>query len=326
MTVRSEFEIITQLFKPMAGSSSLDLKDDAALFTPPAGLNMVVTQDALIEGVHFLPTDPAWSVAKKLIRVNLSDLAAMGADPSGVVLSLCMGPLADAAWLDEFAQGFHEDLSRFEIELVGGDTTAGPGPVVLSLTAYGWVPEGAALLRSGAAPGDVLCVTGPIGDGALGLKAAQGMVTGLDQAAVEATRKHYRMPVPQVAAGRALRGLASAAIDVSDGLMADAGHLCQASQVGAIIRMDSVPMSDALKQAAAEDSSWRLKAVTGGDDYQLLVSIPPNKMPGAQAALTGTGAVLSEIGTVMLGSAVALVDADGEALDIPKAGYEHQVA
>ncbi len=234
-----EFELIARYLAPLAEGEpgALGLRDDAAVISPPAGRDLVLAADALVEGVHFLPTDPPGLVARKLLRVNLSDLAAMGARPCGYLMTAAWPKGRAEAWIADFAAGLARDQEIFGIGLLGGDTTGTPGPLSLSLTAVGTTPSGRRLERGGARAGDSLYVSGTLGDGALGLRVLQGALDGLDTAERDWLIDRYRLPRPRLALGESLlaQGLASAAIDVSDGLVADVGHLAAASGLAARI-------------------------------------------------------------------------------------------
>ncbi len=237
-----EFRLIARHFRPLAGAGALDLTDDAALLAPPPGRELVVAADAMVAGVHFLPDDPADLVARKLLRVNLSDLAAMGAAPLAYLLTLSAPRATPDAWFAAFAAGLAADQEEFGLRLLGGDTTSTPGPVSLSLTIIGHVAPGRAVRRAGAQAGDGLFVTGTIGDGALGLRAIRGELA--DPEGFLASR--YRLPRPRI--GFPLAS-AHAAMDVSDGLVQDVGHLCRLAGIGAVIEASRIPLSPAARAA-----------------------------------------------------------------------------
>ncbi len=305
--------MIARHFRPLAGPGALDLLDDAAVFTPPPGRELVMSADAIVEGVHFLSGDPADLVAKKLLRVNLSDLAAMGAEPYGYLLTVSLPRSVTAGWLDAFAAGLAADQAEFGVILLGGDTTGTPGPISLSLTILGTVEPGRALRRTGARPGDDLWVSGTIGDGALGLLAAQGKYPDPDGFLAG----RYRVPHPRVALGRALAGVATAAMDVSDGLVQDAGHLCRAGGLGVVIEAASVPVSAA---AAEGDLALRL---TGGDDYELLFAAPRSRADAVLAAGAASGVPVTRIGRFRAGDAVEVQDAAGTTIQLGSGGWDH---
>lgn len=310
-----EFARIYRHFRPLAGAGALDLDDDAAILTPPPGRELVVAADAMVAGVHFLPADPPGLIARKLLRTNLSDLAAMGATPLGYLLTVSVPRTTDDAWFAAFAAGLAADQAEFGLTLLGGDTTSTPGPVTLSLTILGTVTPGAALRRNGARPGDGIWVTGTIGDGALGLLAAQDRLA--DPTGHLAAR--YRLPQPRVALGERLAGIAHAAMDVSDGLVQDLGHLCRAGHLAADIDAISVPLSPAARAAD------RLElCLTGGDDYELLLAIPPAHEAALAEAAEATGIAVTRIGTFRPGEPeVTVRDATGAPLALKSGGWSH---
>ncbi len=317
-----EFATVARLFAPLAAgeAGALGLLDDAAILVPSPGQNLVVTKDVIIAGVHYLPDDPPALVAKKLLRVNLSDLAAMAARPRAYLLGLALSRPVDLAWLAAFAAGLDEDQAMFGVTLIGGDTTAHDGPTVLSLTAIGEVAEGRDLRRGGAKSGDRIWVSGTLGDAALGLRVLRGELSALAGEHRSYLRDRYHLPVPRVDLGRRLVGLANAAIDVSDGLLADLGHICDASGLAATVSVDAVPLSPAARAALAADPGLADEPLTGGDDYELLFTAPST----ADAALAGLPFHLTAIGTMGPGSGVALVDATGCPRPVPaKRGWTH---
>jgi thiamine-monophosphate kinase len=315
-----EFAFIAERLRPLAAGTpgALELQDDAALLEPPAGAELVLTKDAMVAGVHFLPEDPPGDVARKLLRVNLSDLAAMGAAPLGYLLALVRSKATSEAWLADFCRGLAEDQTEFAIGLLGGDTVATPGPLTLSLTAIGQVPKGAALLRSGARPGDDVWVSGTLGDAALGLKVLQGELDVTAQARAHLTGR-YRLPQPRLALGRALRGIAHAAIDVSDGLLADLGHILETSGVGAELRADALPLSAAARNLpGARDA-----ALSGGDDYELLFTAPADAREAIAAVDEQLDLPLTRIGEIHSGNGLRVLDAAGQEIQVEHAGWQH---
>ncbi len=261
----AEFALIARHFRPLAGPGSLALGDDAALLAPPAGRELVLTADAMVEGVHFRPDDPPETVGRKLLRVNLSDLAAKGAVPLGYLMTVSAPRATPDAFFAGLAAGLAADQATFGLSLLGGDTTSTPGPISLSLTAIGHVAPGAMVRRAGARDGDGVFVSGTIGDGALGLLAARGELA--DPQGYLLGR--YRLPQPRFLP---IAGIARAGMDISDGLVQDLGHLCRAGGVGAIVEAALVPLSAAARLAGPQ----RLAAcLTGGDDYELLLAVPP---------------------------------------------------
>ncbi len=267
----------------------------------------------MVAGVHFLPDDPADTVGAKLLRVNLSDLAAMGATPLAYLMTVSAPRDTGDAWFAAFAAGLARDQARFGIALLGGDTTATPGPMTLSLTAIGHVAPGAALRRRGATAGDEVWVTGTVGDGALGLLALQGRVPDPDGWLTG----RYRLPQPRL--GLALHGIVSACMDISDGLVQDLGHLCRAAGLGAVIEAARVPRS-AAAQAAGE--AWLATCLTGGDDYELLMAVPPQRA-GALRAAAAQGLSVTRIGRFEGGASVRVLDGAGAVITLDRPGWSH---
>lgn len=319
-----EFSLIEELFAPLAAGApgAYRLEDDAATCAPSPGHEFVMTADAIVQGVHFLADDPADLVARKLLRVNLSDLAAKGARPLGYLLTAAFPQTMDIADIRAFARGLGEDQRRFGIHLWGGDTVATPGPATYSMTAIGEVPLGGIIRRGGAGAGDDVYVTGTIGDGALGLLAAQGLMVGLDPAAEQALAARYRLPEPRVALGPMLRGLASAGLDVSDGLVADMGHLCDVSRLGARIDLSAVPFSSPVRQAISLDPSRRETAVTGGDDYEILFAAPRAYRARIEDLSRSQDVAITRIG-MLADDSLSFVDENGVEVIFAHRGYSH---
>ena len=310
-----EFGLIARHFRPLAGQGALGLADDAAVIAPPPGRELVLTVDAMVGGVHFLPDDPPDLVARKLLRVNLSDLAAKGAAPLFYLLTVSAPRNTPDAWFGAFAAGLAQDQAEFGVTLLGGDTTSTPGPVSLSLTIIGHVAPGAAVRRAGAQPGDGIWVTGTIGDSALGLAAAQGRLS--DPTGHLLSR--YRLPQPRL--GLAISGTASAGMDVSDGLVQDLGHLCRAGGLAAEIDAARVPLSDAARAAGPE---WLTTCLTGGDDYELLLAVPPTNEPALQDAARDASMAVTQIGRFHAGSpGVTVRTQDGAPMPIGTGGWSH---
>ena len=315
-----EFDVISRLMRPLtkAAPEALGLLDDAAVLPPRPGFDLVVTKDMIVEGVHFLPSDPLDLVARKLLRVNLSDLAAKAAEPYGWFLGVSWPPRCAWAEREAFADGLKVDQETYGITLLGGDTTSTPGPLVASATLLGWVPQGRALLRSGARPGDVILVSGVIGDGWLGLRAALGEI------AAPGALERYRLPEPRLALRPAL-AYAHAGADVSDGLIADAGRIAIASGLGIDIALERTPLSDdGLVHLARRPG--RLDAlidlVTGGDDYELVLAAAPERAEALIAAAEQAGARMTVIGRVREGrGARALYE--GREVHLERQGYRH---
>lgn len=303
-----EFELIARYFAPIAGPGGLGLLDDAGLLRPGRGYEVVVTADALVAGVHFLPDDPPGSIARKALAVNLSDLAAKGAMPDGFVLTLALPKGWTEAWLAAFSDGLAAMAGEARCPLIGGDTVSTPGPLTLSITAFGSVPAGRMLPRSGAKPGDLVLVSGTIGDGALGLKVhgpnAPDWVARLGEVERAFLADRYLHPRPRLSLGQSLQGRASAAMDVSDGLVGDLAKLLKASGAGAEIDLDAVPLSPAARAAVMADPALTELAWTGGDDYEILCTMPEGEYSALTAAeapsvpLTAIGRITAEAGTV----------------------------
>lgn len=318
-----EFDLIAMIRRGVRGAGpgvALGIGDDAALLRLPARAELVATTDVLIEGVHFPCGTDASRVGWKALAVNLSDLAAMGAVPAWVLLALAL-PRADARWVRAFAKGFAALARQHRVALVGGDTTR--GPLSITVTALGLVPSGHALRREGARAGDAIYVSGTPGDAAAGLAIVQRRLRGAAAGASRALRARLDRPVPRVALGVALRGIARAAIDVSDGLVQDLGHVLRASGVGAVIEADAVPASAALRKAVADQRRRRELQLAGGDDYELLFTVPRRRefrVPGIAAKLR---LPLTRIGTITRDRALVVRDSDGRRVRVGRGGYEH---
>lgn len=308
----AEFGLIARHFRPWAAPGGLGLLDDGALLDPPPGRTLVLTADAMVEGVHFLPGDEAGEVGRKLLRVNLSDLAAMGATPLAFLVTVSVPRDTPDGWFAAFAAGLGSDAAEYGIALLGGDTTHTTGPASLSLTAIGHVEPGGAIRRAGAQVGDEVWVTGTIGDGALGLLARKGELADPDGF----LSARYGLPQPRL---RLLRpGLVAAAMDVSDGLVQDLGHLARAGGVGAVLDMDDVPLS-----AAARAAGRVGLCVTGGDDYELLMAVRPNGGAALRQAAEMLGLAVTRIGRFVAGSGVRILDASGTVVSVDGAGWSH---
>ncbi len=302
----AEFALIARHFRPLAGPGALDLQDDAAVLVPPPGRELVLTCDAMVGGVHFLPDDPPDLVGRKLLRVNLSDLAAKGAKPIGYLMTVAAPRDTPDAWYAAFASGLLRDQQEYGVTLLGGDTTSTPGPTSLSLTILGHVAPGQAVHRAGARAGDGIWVTGTIGDGALGLAVARGRL--VDPTGFLLSR--YRLPQPRV--GLAIAGVATAGMDVSDGLVQDLGHMCRASNLTADIDAALVPLSEPARAAGPE---WLPACLTGGDDYELLLAIPPGREAGIP---------VTRIGTFRAGPPEVIVRGlDGKPMNFARGGWSH---
>jgi thiamine-monophosphate kinase len=323
----AEDSLIARYFKPLATDpGAFGLIDDAAILKSSAG-DIVVTTDAIVEGVHFLSDDPPDTVARKALRVNLSDLAAKGAEPAGFVLTLALRA-PDDAWLAPFANALGEDATRFQCPLLGGDTVSTPGPQMISITAFGRVPQGKMVHRNGAKMGDRVVVSGTIGDAALGLDILKGGAVAAalanDAAARQMLVDRYRVPQPRTALAHAVRDHASAAMDVSDGLAGDLAKLCAASGVSAAIDTQSIPLSAAAQALLARGAVGIETIVSGGDDYEILCSIAENRFDAFEQAARLAGIPVRSIGTIIAGSSVPrFIDGQGTEIALPRRSYSH---
>jgi len=322
-----EDSLIARYFQPLATDpGAFGLGDDAAILKS-LGDDLVVTTDAIVEGVHFLADDPADSIARKALRVNLSDLAAKGAAPAGFVLTLALRR-ADDGWLAPFARGLGEDAATFGCPLLGGDTVSTPGPLMISITAFGRVPEGRMVHRQGARPGDRVVVSGTIGDATLGLAILKGgaVAAGLadDAAGRDLLVGRYRVPQPRSALAKAVRDHASAAMDVSDGLAGDLAKLCAASGVSAVIDAPGIPLSAPAAGLLARGIVGIGALVSGGDDYEVLCTVPENRFDAFAQAARQAGVAVTAIGRIIGGvAAPAFLDGQGREIPLPRLSYSH---
>lgn len=314
-----EFDLIARFFAPLAGPEGLGLKDDAALLRVPAGEELVLSKDVLVADTHFFADDDPSSIGFKAVSVNVSDLAAKGASPKYYLLGLSLPKTATLDWLEGFASGLKSAQDHYGIRLVGGDTTATNGPVTISITAVGVVPEGDMILRSGAKPGDAVMVTGALGDAAFALQALTGADIEIEGACFE---RFYR-PQARSDVGVQLRGIATAAADVSDGLLADMGHICMASGVGAKLYEDRLPVSIAVTNCLTKRPELKPLIWSGGDDYELLFTVPVEKIAAITNTLEDAGIRVSRIGDVVEGKTVELVDSSGKIRHADRKGYRH---
>jgi thiamine-monophosphate kinase len=305
----NEFEIISRYFAPLAGDGAFGLKDDAAILPQRSGHDLIISTDTVSEGTDFFAFDPADTIAQKALRVNLSDLAAKGAEPAGYLLNLSLPHSVHEEWLAAFASGLASDQKEFGLALLGGDTGATEGPLAVTVTALGFVPAGKIVRRSGARAGDAVYVTGTIGDAGGGLAIFRREKHSLRDAERDYLTSRYRVPQPPVAFGARLYDIAHASVDISDGLIADLGHIASASGVRMVVEGEQVPLSAPLKALWGDTTLKR--AVTAGDDYQIAFTAPPG--------LTGP---FTHIGRVEAGEGVSLTLA-GHDVAIAKAGYRH---
>jgi thiamine-monophosphate kinase len=320
---QDEFERIRRFYAPLAGPGGLGLLDDAALVDCRGGRRLVVTADAIVEGVHYLPDDPPDLVARKLLRVNLSDLAAMAARPLHYLLTTALPAAFGAEWLAGFARGLGEDQRRFGVDLLGGDSVATPGPASLSLTAIGDVAAGMEVRRSGARPGDLVWVSGTIGDAFLGLAVLRGAYPELAPEHRAALVARFQIPDPRVELGPRLAGIAHAMIDISDGLIADLGHICETSHVAAVVDLESLPLSPAARIIVDGEPGLRTRLAAGGDDYELLFTASADSTNAIGELSLALSLPVARIGRIEGGEGVRLVDAAGRTIPIDHPGYRH---
>ena len=316
----SEFDLIARYFsRPPVKRADviLGVGDDCALLEVPANRQLAVSIDSLVEGTHFARDADPHALGYKALAVNLSDLAAMGAEPAWATLALTL-PAADEDWLAAFAAGFLELAEQHGVQLVGGDTTRGPRSITVQV--HGFVEPGRALRRDGARAGDLVYATGTLGDAGLALLAQQGRFVGLGR--VAGLRERLDRPTPRVGEGRALVGIATAAIDLSDGLAADLGHICEASGVGATLYLDRIPCSPAVRSYVAETGDWSVP-LAAGDDYELCVTVPASRQAEAEALAADLPAGLHWVGMIERPAGVRLVLPDGSMLDHAPRGYDH---
>ena len=320
----AEDKLIARYFAAIAvHPGALGLTDDAAFLKPPAGCDLVLTSDAIIGGVHFFADDAAQTVAAKALRVNVSDLAAKGAEPLGFLVSLALPNGLGERWLADFAEGLRGDAALYGCPLLGGDTDRTPGPITISVAMFGAVPEGTMVRRAGARQGDRVFVTGTIGDAALGLALRKGKAFALNDTQREHLLARYLLPQPRLGLAAAVRTHASAAMDVSDGLAGDVAKLCRVSKVGAAIEIVRVPLSDAAQAAVAADPAMLETALTGGDDYEILCTVPAAKADSFRAAAAAAKVQVTEIGAIEAGEGVRFLGADGRPLVFAHAAFSH---
>lgn len=320
-----EFQTIRELLAPLAHPEwARGLCDDVAVLPSRPGYDLVLTKDALVEGVHFLAEDPLDTVAQKLLRVNLSDLAAKGAEPFGYLLACAWSPRCGWSEREAFVLGLARDQSAFGVMLLGGDTVSTPGPSSFSVTMLGWAPKGSVVGRSGARAGDRVFVTGRIGDGYLGLQAATGKLS-LDPERLTTLVEHYRRPRPQVAFASVIRELATASIDVSDGLIADLGHIAETSQVRIVIALERLPVSLAAQawlEGRVDAQDDRLQLATGGDDYEIAFTVRRSDEARLRHWAEQTHVRVTAIGEVKEGQGIE-VRFNSSAIAVETPGWSH---
>ena len=319
-----EFVLIDRHFRPLAtDKGAFGLKDDAALLRPKAGKELVVTADIVVSGVHFLPDDPPASIARKALRVNLSDLAAKGADPVGYVVSLALPEDWTEGWVRGFAAGLAADQAAYDVALLGGDTARSGNGVTIGITAIGSLPKGEMVLRSGARPGDAVFVSGTIGDGALGLRIRQGILSERARGAKHLLDR-YLHPQPRTALSPALRRCASAAIDISDGLVGDIGHICEVSGVGAELESNLVPLSPAARAALAAEPGLLSVVLNGGDDYEIAATVPESSAVAFAREAERAGVPVTRIGRIVRGKGPpAVKDVAGNVVRLTTRSHTH---
>ncbi len=351
MPIANEFSIIAKYFKPLAAgfTGSLNLSDDAAIIAQLPDSELVITKDAISQGIHFIGNEPPELIAGKALRVNLSDLAAMGATPLCYFLALMLPKNTSEQWLEKFAGGLKQTQEEFNISLAGGDTTATEGSLSISITAIGTVPKGAGLKRSGAKAGDDIYVSGTLGDSALGLLSCQRRLASSSDSPIDASLRwhdkdffinRYLTPEPRIKLGEKLRGTATSAMDISDGLAQDLGHICTASNVGAIIYAEKIPISKchpALVAGSGEnhtDLTYNTrprnecgvtieKALTGGDDYELLFTAAADKRQFIAALAKPLNMPLTLIGQITQDKNIIILDKNNDILQLDKKGFAH---
>ncbi len=320
----SEDDLIARYFAPLAGPAGLGLTDDVALLAPPAGRHLVLTTDALVAGVHFFADDPADAIARKALRVNLSDLAAKGAEPVGFLLDLALPGEWTAPWLEAFAAGLGEDAAFYGCPLLGGDTVKTPGPLTLAITALGAVEPGRMAARAGVRPGDRLYVSGTIGDAALGLRLRLGRGPSLDEASRRHLLERYLLPLPRLALAPAMQRYAHGGMDVSDGFVGDLTKMLRVSGVTAHVELARLPLSDAAQAAIAADPALFEIAVTGGDDYELLAAVAPETSAEFEAAAAAAGVAVTLVGQAFAGAGrPQFTDRDGRETAFRHASFSH---
>jgi thiamine-monophosphate kinase len=323
-----EDRLIATYFRPIATHpGAFGLTDDAAAIAPPPGCDLVLKTDGVIGGVHFFPDDPADAVARKALRINLSDLAAKGAAPLGFLMSIGLPAGLPPDWLKSFAHGLREDAAHYRCPLLGGDTDRSPGAITVYIAALGTVPHGTMVRRKGARPGDLVVATGTIGDAALGLVLRKDVPAvgrwKLDAAMRDHLLGRYLLPQPRTAVAESLRRRASAAMDVSDGLVGDLAKLCRVSGVAADIAIDNVPLSPAARQAVAAEPALIETVLTGGDDFEVIATVAPDKFEAFQREAAAAGVAVTQIGTIAAGQGARFRTSDGRMLAFRRPSYSH---
>lgn len=321
-----EFGMIARYLRPLADDpGAFGLTDDAASLSPEPGFDLVFTKDMVAAGVHFFAEDPPASIARKALRVNLSDLAAKGATPVGYLLGLALPADWTEDWMAEFSAGLAGDQKRYGIPLLGGDTVKSPDGLMLSVTAIGQVPAGTIVRRAGARTGDLIVVSGTIGDAALGLRLRLGTLAA-EAAGGEAEHllDRYLHPQPRLGLAGAVRGFAHASLDISDGLVGDLGHVTRTSGVSAVVEAARLPLSSAARSVVEADPTALATVLAGGDDYEILVTLPPEALPGYEAAAKDAGIPVTVIGRIVAGEGAPVVlGLDGNPVALGRASHDH---
>ncbi len=318
----NEFEMIQKYFLPLTHgrAEAAGLSDDAAILKVPVGYDLVISSDTLNGGTHFLKNESPANIAHKVLRVNLSDMVAMGAKPYCYQMNLAFSEFPDEAWVKEFTAALAEDQKEFDVFCSGGDTTVAEGPLLVSLTITGLVPSDKAVRRSGAKAGDLVVVTGFIGDAAVGVKVLLGTLDIVDS---DVFLQACHKPTPRVALSAAICEYANAAVDVSDGLLADLGHICETSKLRAAVELSKIPFSPAAKALVDVEKITAEALITGGDDYEIAMAVAPEKLAGFQRAAEAAGVRLSVIGRFEEGEGVEVLDENGKKMSFKRSGWTH---
>ncbi len=319
-----EFSFISKLLSPLTfnNKEALGLKDDAAIIPSKPGYDIVITKDMIAEGTHFFKGDDPKNLAKKLLRVNISDLAAKGATPYCCFLSIALPKNISEKWLKDFSSSLKEDLNLYGLFLSGGDTIAHNGNLVLSLTALGLIKKNKTILRSGAKEGDLIFVTGNIGDSYLGLQILKGDLQTTKKNC-ELLVSRYHLPQPRIQIGKKLVNIASSAVDISDGLIADLEHICECSEAAAIINLNDIPLSTMARDITKKHPNLLLNIISGGDDYEILFTASQDKFKQIKQLSKSSGIPIIKIGSITKGKNIRLLDDNGKEIEIKNKGYEH---
>ena len=320
-----EFDIIAQYFAPLAADApgALGLQDDAAVISLSNQEQLITTTDTMIAGVHFFDDAAPEEIASKLLAINVSDLAAMGASPMGYLLAAAFTSAIDDTWLAGFVARLGEDQHWYGMHLLGGDTVSTPGPLTLTITALGRIVKDQVLTRSAAQPGDQVYVSGTIGDSALGLALLKHEISAIDDQQRQALIDRYRRPQPRFELGQRLFGVAHAVTDVSDGLVADLNNICESSGVGAVLKTHRVPLSEAASAIVEANASLMTTMLTGGDDYELIFTAPGESVDEIDVIARELNLNISHIGDITDGHSVTVFDAENQKIDLETIGYQH---